>query len=600
MTRARWSGRNGSLFGLVALAILWTAGIGVAAQDTEQDENAIKQNYVYSGTPLDRVLDRIERVSGGMNITIEAEDDEDLAKLQRMPVTLDLNQVDWRTALRMLAKKYRFVIDWEMEQQRVISLTRPPRVTRKFQDAPLKEVINILAEESGSSIVVGDEVTGVVNSTFVDVPWKQALQSVLKTHGYIQVEEEDTGILRITTPEQVQQQMEVKVIALRYLTPQGSLYRAVLHSEFVERIGQDSGEGWSLLNVLEGIKSADGTISYEQRTNQIVMKDTPTRIQEMTDVIREMDRAPLQVQIDTRMLTFRQGIAGENEEEYGVDWDMTLGDKNGDILNLQRTMQGGLEGYQNRAGVAGDIIQDPTEPYDPTDPESEPSLIEFPEGGYYLGREKFDFTTMSVEQLHAHLNMAKRDSTVDILQAPSIVAMDNEEATIHVGDVIRYAEMEVDSESGAISWSEASASPIVAGVQLLVNPRIIRQEERVILTVIPKVEDFEGFEPFGSEGFKLPDTASKTVVTRMMLNDRETGVIAGILTTNEEQRYDKVPILGDVPGLRWLFRTETANNSKDEVRIYITPTILDPEHSESFEEELAQVRGRAAEAFAQE
>jgi general secretion pathway protein D len=174
-----------------------------------------------------------------------------------------------------------------------------------------------------------------------------------------------------------------------------------------------------------------------------------------------------------------------------------------------------------------------------------------------------------------------------VIQAPQLIALDHEEATIHVGEMVRYAESFVSTTEGggtASGFKEASNSPVKLGIQVLVIPHVTGPDNNVILTVIPKTESQARSELFtvfegGSLGqLKLPQTLSRTVVTKMMLRDRETGIIAGLRQQSFGETLTKVPVLGDLPLIGWLFRyrnrpAETNKNSN--LLILITPTVID-------------------------
>jgi general secretion pathway protein D len=203
-------------------------------------------------------------------------------------------------------------------------------------------------------------------------------------------------------------------------------------------------------------------------------------------------------------------------------------------------------------------------------------------GGFTLGR--LDMTAMQ-----ATLRFVKTKTSGAIIQAPSIIALDNEEATIHVGKNIRYAEYFSEStDGGGISagYREASGSPIKEGVQVLVIPHVTGPDGNVILTVIPKSESLDtgvgdgGFITFGAGETQvtLPQTVQRIVVTKMMLRDMETGVIAGLKRTISSTSETKVPFLGDIPILGWLFKSRkkpAESNQRLNLMVFVTPTVID-------------------------
>lgn len=557
-----------------------------SSEDSIADEGVdAKLTLSYRRAPLNRVLDRIARSAGGINIKVQVDSEEDVQELERMPVTIELSGVSWRTALEYIAKKYKFVLNNELEQDGVILLERPPRITMNVQNAPIENVIKLIASDAQANIIIGPEVKGTVSFSIHDVPWKEALDSILKTHGFIKVENE-AGVIRITTPEKVQQQMEIKVFSLRYISAEGSRYRAKLRSEYVERSGSSStGSEFTLLQALEQIKSPEGSISYQRRTNQLIVKDTATKISEISEVIRQMDQAPLQVQIATRIVT----KSYEGDDDLGINWQsgFTASADGGTwqtTFPFSANAKGGTLGSFGYLGPFSSVAQDAM--------------------GFAIPIQKFDsdestagalgntYGTMSFSELKATLQMMKYDKNTKLIQAPQIVALDNEESTIHIGEIIRYAEFQTETSDSGVTSGYSAADPLYLGVQLLVVPQVIRDTDKVLLTVIPKTEDLDSWRTFvgDSNTLELPQTKSKTVVTRMMLSNNETGIIAGLFSDQLISEEKKVPFLGEIPVVGRLFRVNTADPKKDDVSILITPKILRETDGQDFEAELAALR----------
>jgi general secretion pathway protein D len=135
-------------------------------------------------------------------------------------------------------------------------------------------------------------------------------------------------------------------------------------------------------------------------------------------------------------------------------------------------------------------------------------------------------------------------------------------------------------------YREASDSPIKEGVQVLVIPHVTGPDGNVMLTVIPKTENLDtgvgdgGFVTFGAGDtqISLPQTVQRIVVTKMLLRDMETGVIAGLKKTVSSTSEQKVPFLGDIPIIGWLFKSRkkpAESNNRLNLMIFVTPTIID-------------------------
>jgi general secretion pathway protein D len=218
---------------------------------------------------------------------------------------------------------------------------------------------------------------------------------------------------------------------------------------------------------------------------------------------------------------------------------------------------------------------------------------------------------LNMQDLISTLHFVKTKTAGSIVQSPSIIALDNEEATIHVGKNIRYAEFFSEStDGGGISsgYREAKDSPIKEGVQVLVIPHVTGPDGNVLLTVIPKSENLDtgagdgGFITFGGgdTAIKLPQTVQRIVVTKMLLRDTETGVIAGLKRTISSTSETKVPVLADIPIVGWMFKSRkkpAESNLRENLMIFVTPTVIDLQREMRITTQATQLRREIAGPF---
>jgi general secretion pathway protein D len=202
----------------------------------------------------------------------------------------------------------------------------------------------------------------------------------------------------------------------------------------------------------------------------------------------------------------------------------------------------------------------------------------------------FRFGELSFEQTQLTLRLLKQDETSRFIQAPKLIALDNHVATIFVGESIRYARTEAQSnQSGGLQFAidEADDSPVQTGFQMLVIPHVIPGENRVMMTVIPQSKrltgtstTLPGFDEFRSGAgvnevsILLPREQSSTVVTHMILESGQTAVLGGLLTDRETEATNAVPFLGKLPLIGFFFSSTTHSITKDHLMIFITPRII--------------------------
>lgn len=513
----------------------------------------------FRGDSLKVVLDLLSTKSG---INIRCLDD----KVAETKVTFCLESVTWREVLSFLADKYGLIVDDSREAAGLIVVKAPPKVSINF-DKPteIREVISTIAFQSGANLIVGPEVKGPVSLSIKDVPWEEALDMVVRTLNFVAVKEK-FNTYRITTPDRLAQQLETRIFRLSYIQPEGARYVATISSEFVTKEGSSGAasstggaagpEPVSLLAVLRGMASQGGKINYVRDSNTLVITDTTTKLDAMQKLIEKLDVAPRQVHLTVRMTE----LTDTESEALGMEW--------------ARGFTGTLSG--STWETAFPLIRTMSKP-------------RFIWGGIQtpVGQPSVDgspaFGTLDFANMSAVLRFLKTKTKASLIQAPSITALDNHEATIHVGKVIRYAEASTQTSSGGstTTFSEAANSPVKEGVQLLVVPHVTGPDCNVLMTVVVKTErldpstntDSDGFRRFGD--LLLPQTTQQIVVTKELLRDSETSVIGGLKRETGAESQTKVPYLADIPILGWLFKVQTTSAERRNLMVFVTPTVID-------------------------
>ena len=201
------------------------------------------------------------------------------------------------------------------------------------------------------------------------------------------------------------------------------------------------------------------------------------------------------------------------------------------------------------------------------------------------GQSGFQFGTLDFTSVQAMLKFFKRDVESKVVQRPNLMTLDNEEATIFVGDTIKYAKTEASSSSsGTLTFVLTEVdTPVRTGFQLYVLPHMVPGTGKVLMTVIPEANDLSGtgdgiagFDRYsnGAQTIDLPRVTSRTLVTKMLLEDGQTVVIDGLLQENQSKSTNKLPLLGDIPFLGWLFKSEDRSAVQNNLVIFITPRVV--------------------------
>ncbi len=525
---------------------------------------------------------------------------------------VNLVQLPWRNALQALLLQTEAVI--EEETPRMVRIGRPPRVTMEFRNAPVASVIDMIGKVSGANIIISSQVTGNITVRLTNIPWNAALESIVKTAGFTTVRESDK-IIRVVDPKQLQAQLETKYYQLKYLRPPPK-YTGTIKSPYAREAGGAAGAaaapapaagaggstlspdlvGFTLLNIVRNMLSKDaggkviGSLDYDKDTSTLIVTDTKPALEKVTELIKLLDVEPLQVLIDVNFVSTR------NEDLMTLGTNFALGAEEGLTFTTQALPPATVSGLGTTEASRG------VRPFTTTDVDARPAdlgagkVTSLPFG---LGSErpvseqlfltKYDFISS--------LRIFKKDKFSKVIQRPTLAAINNQEATIFLGEEIHYAETEaVSTQSGGTSFeiSEAQNSPVKVGFQLLIIPNIIPDSDKIILTVIPQNESLsgdpstaggkiKGFERFQIAGLgvggttltiDLPRIRSATVVTRMLLESGQTTVIGGLVQDDIGKTVTKIPLLGDIPILGYLFKQEQTANVKDYLFIFITPRII--------------------------
>lgn len=564
-----------AVLGVAALGLLVLA-TPAAAQDTLMGTPAA--NRPGKG-PGEVTLDVVERPLKDVIAFIQEKTEVNLVlsnDAEEVPVTVKLKKLPWREALDVVSEKAGCQLD--ERSPNLIRIEKPPRVSFEFDNADVRVVIKAISELAGANIVVGREVEGTVSLSLHDIPWRVALDTVCKTLSYSVVEEE-RGILRIVSPASIRAQLDTQVFNLRFIRPR-SPYRPIIDTQISKSSVQATGDSiaeiendFNLLKAFRGAIGDNGSVEYIRETNSLIATGTAPALASLEKLIARVDTEPAQVFVDVKFISTSNSDfldLGVNPGEDGLSAAMSLG-----------KMTHRLPFHMGKGGFEDNL-----------------SPFRNASGGRGLptpltaAADAFTFGTLDFTSTSFAMNLIKTDKDSRIVQAPRLIALDHQEATIFVGETIRFARtVATSNQSGGLEFSidEADHSPVQVGFQLLMIPHVIPDKDQVMMTVIPQERSLTGtsseapgFDVFttgaggttGEQRIALPREQSSTVVTHMKLDNGETAVIGGLLRDTESHEVNKVPFLGDLPVLGYLFRGERTSKSKTNLIIFITPQIV--------------------------
>ena len=425
------------------------------------------------------------------------------------------------------------------------------RLTLNFQDIETRAVLQLLSEVSGLNMVVSDSVTGNVTLRLRDVPWDQALDIVLATRG-LDMRQIDNVVIVAPAAEiaaREKQDLEARQ-DLQGLTPLVSDFIQVNYAKAADLAGLlESGGDNSLL-------SERGTVSIDERTNTLLVYDTAERLVDIRRLVQTLDIAVKQVLIESRIVVVNDDFS----RDLGVRMGFTYVDDRNDGL---MSVTGGAEGSDtivqsgidnlNNTGQIGPVTVPPiAERYAVNLP------IDNPAGRVALAILDSDYL------IDLELQAAQSEGRGEIISTPRVITANQKEAQIEQGVEIPYQE---SASSGATTTQFKKAV-----LSLKVTPQVT-PDDRIIMDLQVNQDTVGQFVPSATGGL-VPSIDTRSVVTQVLVNDGETVVLGGIFETERRETVNKVPLLGDLPGLGHLFKSSSNQSTKAELLIFVTPKIL--------------------------
>ncbi|MDF2178678.1 type IV pilus secretin PilQ family protein [Aliiglaciecola sp. CAU 1673] len=407
-------------------------------------------------------------------------------------------------------------------------------VSLDFQDVPVRQVLQVIAQINGFNLVTTDTVTGNVTISLSDVPWDQALGMILKIKG---LDKRMEGNILLVAPAEEMAARETQ----RLQSKQQVAELSPLISETIQINYAKASEMATILKSGDGgILSTRGTVTVDGRTNALLVRDTRESIQEAKEMVKKLDIPIKQVLIESRMVTVRDNV----DEQLGVRWGFSdLQDDTG--------VSGSLQGAEQIAGGTIPALSDRLN-------------VNLPVAGTNAGRIGFNIAKLADGTiLDLELSALEQENKGEIIASPRITVANQHEAYIEQGTEIPYVQA---TSSGATSVEFKKAV-----LSLKVTPHIT-PDNRIILDLVV-TQDTRGDTVNTSTG---PAVAIDTqeISTQVLVENGETVVLGGIFQQNLTDAVSKVPLFGDLPLVGNLFKNTSKLNEKRELLIFVTPRIM--------------------------
>lgn len=429
-----------------------------------------------------------------------------------------------------------------------------------FQDIEVRAILQILADFTGLNIVVSDTVKGNLTLRLQNVPWDQALDIILRTKGLTM--RQNGNVVFIAPTEEIAAREKLELESRKVVEDLVPLRTEVIQlnyakAEDVAKLLQpERGKDSNTRNML----SPRGEINAYVPTNTLVIKDVPDKLTEIRKLITELDTPARQVMIDSRVVIASDDYA----RDIGVRFGVTGVGQTSDGINA---LSGSLAGTNTIVNSAVDNLTTTGQPF----PVAVPPLAErigvplgaAPSGGG--APAKLAMAILGADYLvDLELSALQTEGKGEILSNPRVVTADLKKATIVQGRQIPYSEVD---DQGQVTTQFKDAL-----LKLEVTPQIT-PDDRVRMDLVISKDDVGTNVPQATGGF-VPSIDKREVQTQVLVNNGETVVLGGVFEQNKNKGNDKVPLLGDIPLLGYLFQRNSTNTVKRELLIFVTPQIL--------------------------
>ena len=427
------------------------------------------------------------------------------------------------------------------------------KISLNFQNIDIRAVLQILADASGKNIVVSDSVHGNITLRLQDVPWDQALDIIMKTKGLASRNYGNTLIIGTATDIAAQEQAEFAAQqALEQSSPLQSAFIQVNYAKASDIADLIKGQGKASL------LSPRGSISVDSRTNTLLVQDTAANIGEIRQMVAKLDVPVKQVLIESRIVVANNDYTSQLGVRFGANG---IRQTSGGLMSLNGDLTGTNTQQNAFNPPAGGV------PVTGTPLLSLPALndqlnVNVPTGNAF-GQLAFGVLRQNF-LVDLELSAMAAAGKGEVVSSPRVITANAKEATIVQGIEIPYTQ---SASSGATTVSFKNAV-----LSLDVTPQIT-PDNRIIMDLEVHDDTVGQFVPTANGG-SVPSINTRNVKTQVLVDDGDTVVLGGIYETTNTTTVNKVPLLGDLPLLGWLFRNTQATNNKDELLIFVTPKIM--------------------------
>ncbi len=413
------------------------------------------------------------------------------------------------------------------------------RVSLDFQQADITNILRLIAEVSGFNIVVGEGVKAKVTMKLVSVPWDQALDMLLKMNGLGMIRQ--GTIVWVDTLSNIAKQQDEEARAKDSKTKAEELVDRVFYIKNLQ--------AQELLTSLRQYLSPRGIMQVSQGSNSLIVRETETKLAIIKQLVDGLDLEVPQVQIEARIVqadtVYARGL--------GIQW----GVKDSNIGTNNFSLVGNVTGAFANAGGTGNTTI--TRDFLVNLPAQVGGLPAVPAVGWTFGKLADGFA------LDMRLSAGELLGLTKVIAAPKITTLDKREAKISQGESIPFQ---------TTSLQGTQTTFVDANLELNVTPQITsRDPKEIAKRIMLRVRATRNAVGARSNPAG-PSIDRREATTQVLVQDGETMVIGGVFVDTQNNNVQGVPYLSRIPVLGWLFKNKSESVSKQELLIFLTPSIL--------------------------
>lgn len=421
----------------------------------------------------------------------------------------------------------------------------------EFQSTPVTDILSLIAQKVNLNVVIppNEGLLAEIDLRLSEVTWQQVFSVTLGQFGFGYIDQE--GIIIVKSLEEINGVPDVS---------------RVFHVKY--------SEAESISKLIESQSGVNGVVT-DPRSNVVIVTGNPSRFGEIKALIETLDRPTPQVMIESRFVE----VSNADTAQLGVDWTSLFQD-DGYTLSGEYTAQRNTTDTLDRSmdDTSSSNFESANSRDGSSGTSSSTSLIESTinqvqgllDSTVVSSTESAIFTAPAFNMV---LRALKKLNDSKIVSNPTVLALNGQEAEIKIVDHYYVQKPGTVSENGTVVPGEVERLDPLPGIELKVTPTI-SGGDFISLKVVPQVNDIVGTQVFSNGS--VPIVRQRTTLTHVMVKDRETLAIGGLIDESTSSETSKVPLLGSVPGLGRLFRYDkNVTDSKNQI-IFITASILNP------------------------